>query len=214
MRIKELFMKYKDKIITILTGIRVTFLPAIVGFLGSYAGSHGTSLLWRRAGIAVVVSVTAFLSSGMNPEIGWLLALCHITCMSLWGGYSLGYGIPDASYPPHGDSGSDIGRFWTLLFRKSMSIAKAHRMGDYFTRSTVAIARATALISVPIIKGNWICYLIGALGIVLTNALISWRPMGSFEQKIFGKNVEFLWSDICNFTIEGACYSLMIFGGF
>lgn len=209
--IKETWQKYKKKLSTVISALKLPSFAVIIGFLGAYAGSHGTSLMWRRAGIASIITVCAYITSGMNPEIGWLYALWHITCMSSWGAYSMGYGIPDDNYPPHGDSGSDVGRFWTMLFRKYVSIQKAHRLADYFTRGTVALCRVLFIISIPILKGNWICYGMGALGIILVNVLVSWRGWGGFKQKIFGKEVEFLWSDIVNYTVEGLCYYIMIF---
>ena len=211
MKIKETWQKYKKKLSILFSILKIPSFAVIIGFLGSYAGSQGTSLLWRRVGITSIITVCAYITSGLNSDIGWIIALWHITIMSLWGAYSCGYGIPDASWPPKGDSGSDIGRFFTLLFRKFVSIPKAHRIANYFTRSTISILKCIALLSIPILKRNWIWYIIGSIVIILVNAIISWRGLGSFKQKIFNKEVNFLWSDIITFTIEGLCYYIIIF---
>lgn len=209
--IKEAFQKYKAKFSKVLSVLKLPSFAVLIGFLGAYAGSHGTSKSWRRLGISVIVALTAYVSSGFNSEIGWVMGLWNFSCLSLWLSYSMGYGIPDDSYPPKGDSGSMIGRFWTMLFRKYTSIIKAHRLANYFTRSTVSIVKCITLLSIPLLKGNWICYGIGALGILLINALVSWRPLKSYTYTIFGKKVHFLLSDIITFTVEGLCYYIMIF---
>lgn len=195
--------KIIKKIKSVLFSLKIAGIPFIIGFLGSYAGSYGTSLLWRRAGIASIVTLSVYITSGMNSEIGWIWALVHLSCMSLWGAMSCGYGVPDST-----DEGSTIGRFWYKLFKGN------HKLTDYFTRSTIALMKIFALISIPIMKENWICYGIGGAGIILTNALISWRGLGSFKQKIFGKEVEFQWSDIINYTLEGCFYYMIIFWKF
>jgi hypothetical protein len=216
MDIKAFFHKYRKKLVTFLSSLKLPPFAVVIGFLGAYAGSHGTSLLWRRAGIAGILTVVNYIVSGMNADIGWVVAIWHISLMTEWGAYSMGYGIPDDNYPdnPGSDSGSDIGRFWTLLFRKYYGILKAHRIADYFTRGTVAFCKSLFFISVPILRGNWICYGVGALGIILSNVLFSWRGWGSFKMKVFNKEVEFLWSDIVNYTIEGLCFYIMSFWKF
>lgn len=86
-------MKIK-KLSSMLFVFACSIFSIIVGFLGAYAGSHGTSLLWRRAGIATLVTIISYLSSGLNINMGWIVGIWHITCMSLWGAYSCGYGVP------------------------------------------------------------------------------------------------------------------------
>lgn len=211
MKIKEIWKKYKKRLSTIFSALRLPSFTVVIGFLGAFAGSHGTSLLWRRAMIPAIITVCAYITSGMNPEIGWINAFWHVTCMSLWGAYSCGYGIPDDNYPPDGDSGSTVGRFWTMLFRKFMTIPKAHQIADYFTRGQVALVKTMCLISIPILKGNWLWYAVGGFGVILVNSLVSWRGWGSFKAKIFNKEVEFLYSDIVNYTCEGGLYYIIIF---
>ena len=78
--IKNIFKKYKSKVITYISVLRLPLFAVIIGFLGSYAGSTGTSLLWRRAGIAVLSTIYAYIMVGF--KIGWLRALYCITIMS------------------------------------------------------------------------------------------------------------------------------------
>ena len=210
-KIKELWKKYRLKLLALVKNLKLKGFVFLVAFLGAYAGSHGTSLLWRRAGIAGLTFLYAL--TALAPTVGWQ-ALWTITIMSMWGGLSIGYGIPDDGWPqnPNLDSGSTVGRFWTMLFRKltNNNISLSHRLGDYFTRGTVGLTMSLSMLSVPILKGNWLVYGLGTLGIITAQALVSWRGWGSFKQKIFGKEVEFLWSDLANYTIIGFCIYAMI----
>ena len=104
----------------------------------------------------------------------------------------------------YSDIGSTLGRFWYKKFNGN------HRLADYFTRGTVGLTMGLSMLSVPILKGNWIVYGLGTLGIITTQALISWRGWGSFKQIIFGKEVEFLWSDLTNYATIGLCIYAMI----
>jgi len=109
------------------------------------------------------------------------------------------------------DSGSDIGRFFTMFFRKYFDRQKAHRVADYFTRGTVGCLISLSFLVVPILKGNWIVYILGALGIVLVYFLISWRDFGTYEIKIKNNTYYLLIVDIINYGVLGICGLFIIF---
>lgn len=207
MKIKEHLSKL-GKTFKNIAGLPFVFL---FSFFGAYAGSLGTSLLWRRAFLPAITTVYAYITIGQ--QIGWVNVLWTISIMSMWGSLALGYGIPDEDYPenPNADSGSTIGRFWTLLFRKVFKDRnKAHRGADYLTRGTVGLIMSISLISIPILIGNWFIYILGSLGIILSQAFVSWRGWGSKKIKVFGKEVELCYSDIYNYAIIGFCIFAII----
>lgn len=158
-------------------------LPLIGGWAGAFAGADKTSKAWRR--ILIPGLLTAYAYS--NTE-----SLLVITIMSMAAPISMGYGIPDET-----DEGSELGRFWYKIFKGN------HKLADIATRGTIGKLIALSLLSIPIIKGNWIIYFVGSLGIILTNSLISWRGFGTF--KLFGKElswVEFVtWGLITLFGV-------------
>jgi len=163
-KIKDLFNK-----------IAGFFIPLLGGLLGAIGGSGDKPA--RRIGIPVTIAGYAY----SNLHNLWV-----ITIFSMIGALSLGYGIPDDNYltDPTKDKGSSLGRFFYKLFKGN------HKLADIFTRGTCGILVALSLLSLPIIKGNWIVYGIGSLGIILTNALLSWRNLGTF--KLFGKELSWI----------------------
>lgn len=211
-KIKEL----KSKITKLIKGLSLPAFAFIVGFLGAFAGSEGTSLLWRRAGISALVTITTYLKLG--TIVGWVDALWTITVFTMWGFFSMGYGIPDWDYPENdlADEGSSLGRFWTMNFRKFFEQdiegrEKAHRFGDYFTRGTIGLLTGLSMIAVPILKGNWIVFGIGCLAITLTNALVTWRDLGTKELKIGNKNFYICYSDVIYYSAVGMSAYCIIF---
>jgi hypothetical protein len=154
-KIKDLFNK-----------IAGFFIPIFGGILGAIGGSGNKGA--RRVGIPVTIAGYAY----SNTHNLWV-----ITIFSMIGALSLGYGIPDDNYliDPTKDKGSSLGRFFYKLFKGN------HVLADIFTRGTIGGLIALSLISIPIIKGNWIIYGGCSLGIVLTNALLSWRNLGVYK---------------------------------
>lgn len=209
-KIQEAFKTYKEKLLLLIKCLKIPSFAVIIGFLGAYAGSHGTSLLWRRLGISIVSMVYAYYWTAKT--VGVLQALWTITVMAMWGPLAMGYGIPDDDYPenPGADDGSTMGRFWTLFFRKYKNRQDAHRWADYMTRGLIGLMKGLSFLSVPILLGNWVIYGLCVAGITASDALISWRPWGSFKKTIFGKEIEFNWSDIANYTIQGTLIYVLI----
>ena len=68
---------------------------------------------------------------------------------------------------------------------------KNHRLADYATRGSVGILESITLISIPILKHNYLVYLLCSLGIILVNSLVSWRNLGQYE--LFNKKLN--WSE-------------------
>ncbi len=176
------------KIRIILFNIYTLILPFIGGILGAIGGAGNKGA--RR--ILIPGLLTSYAYS--NTE-----SLLVITIMLMAAPISMGYGIPDDGYPddPTADSGSTLGRFYFNLFKRN------NRLTDYFTRGTIGLLIALTLISIPIIKHNWLIYGLGSLGIILTEAIISWRGIGLF--KLFRRElswVEFtVWGLITLFSI-------------
>jgi len=148
------------------------FISCISGLLGSWAGSSNTSKSWRRFGIPLIICIYAlfFLHNG------WVL-----TIMFMSFALSMGYGIPDIK-----DSGSGLGRFWVGIFPYHV-LLKTPRdrllrlLADIFTRGTVATVICISLLSIPLLKGTWLVYVLCSLGIKLAFSLISWRDLGTFK---------------------------------
>jgi hypothetical protein len=163
-KIKDLFNK-----------IAGFFIPIFGGILGAIGGSGNKGA--RRIGIPVMLAGYAY----SRLENIYVITIC-----SMIGALSLGYGIPDVDYliDGNGDKGSFLGRFYLKLFKSN------HKWADIATRGTIGLLIALSLLSLPLIKGNWIVYGIGSLGIILTNALLSWRNLGTF--KLFGKELSWI----------------------
>jgi len=164
-------------------------LPVLGGWLGAFGGADGTSKIWRRILIPGLLTSYAFSNTH---------SVLVITIMSMAGALSIGYGIPSET-----DSGSTLGRFWYKIFKGN------HLLADLATRGTIAKLIALSLISIPIIKGNWIIYGLGLIGIILTNSLLSWRNLGTY--KLFRK--ELSWSETLTWGLITLCGIIIIFFG-
>ena len=75
--------KLKKWIGKLTEAFKLTGIPFLIGILGAFAGSEGTSLLWRRCGIPLIFTVCALIE---------LKSLWVIFLMTIWGWLSLGYG--------------------------------------------------------------------------------------------------------------------------
>ena len=158
-------------------------LPLVGGWLGAFGGADGTSKAWRRILIPGLLTSYAFSNTS---------SVFVITIMSMSFVLSIGYGIPSET-----NSGSTLGRFYYKLFKGN------HLLADLATRGTIGKLIALSLVSIPIIKGNWITYLLGSLGIVLINSLISWRNLKSFTlfSKTLSVSETLTWTLITLFSV-------------
>ena len=171
--------KILQKILAVLT-------PIAGAILGALGGADKGSKLFRRIGIPVLLVGQAYVT---------LENIYVLIIMTMSGWLSMGYGIPE-----NGDEGSALGRFWFHLFSNNANLA------NYFTRGTIGLSIALSLLVIPILKHNWVVYLIGSLCIVLVQALISWRNLGQYT--LFKKQLN--WSDTIVYFVITLCGSLII----
>jgi hypothetical protein len=171
----------------IFNKIGLLTIPIIGGWAGAFGGADKSSKAWRR--ILIPGLLTSFAFS--NTE-----SILVITIMSMSGALSMGYGIPGL-----GDEGSSLGRFYYNLFKQN------HKLADLFTRGTIGLLIVLSLISMPIIKHNWLIYGLGSLGIILINALISWRNFGSYI--LFKK--ELSWVETINWGLITLLGTIIIY---
>ena len=163
----------------------IALVGVVCGLLGSYAGAENTSKLWRRLGVPLVLTTTAYL---VLRNL-WVLSLILIYLP-----LSQGYGVPCFS-----DSGSMLGRFWYNLLKKLNSTYKVYRTFNWekkiqekasvLTRGTIGLIVCLAGISIPIITKNWLICLLTSIGIILVYTCVSWRGWGNFE--LLGKELTF-----------------------
>ncbi len=145
-------------------------LPLAGAILGSLGGADNSSKMYRRFFIPALLTSYAF----SNTE-----SIFVLTIMSMMGALSLGYGIPSSD-----DEGSFIGRFFYNLFNHNETLS------NIFTRGFIRLLISLSLISILIIKKNFLIYGLGSLGIILTNSFVSWRNYGSY--KLFKKELSYV----------------------
>ncbi len=170
----------------IFNGLKSIIISLTCAFLGAFAGADGTSKAWRRIGIPFVIAGLAW-----GHLHHWLI----FSIFSMIGVLSLGYGVPDEY-----DEGSPLGRFWYIIF------GGHHFMTDLFTRGTIGFLICLTLLSIPLIKSNWIVYIIGSLIIGNIYIWLSWRDLGTFIFK--GKRL--LGSEAITYGAIGLIASLMV----
>ena len=115
-----------------------------------------------------------------------LKSIYVILLMSISGWLSLGYG-----------ENSILRKFW--------------KQNNCYTRGTIGVLISLSLLIVPILKNNWLIYLLGSLGIILVWALISHKGFGEFKIKLFGKEYNCLKVDFVTYGITGICVLLTIY---
>jgi hypothetical protein len=149
------------------------------GILGALGGSSNSSKLYRRIGFPLLITIIA--TSKLHSL--WLFSTTIMVFC-----FFIGYGIPDNNT---GDEGSCLGRFWFKICNGNNFFT------NFFTRGSVGILISFSLISIPIIKHNWLIYFLCSSGIFISQALISWMGFGS----ISFKNKELCISDLINYSI-------------
>jgi len=159
-------------------------LPILGAYLGALGGQGDKE--WRRIVLPIIFSVIGALS--LQSWLGILLGT-----FGAW--TAIGYGVPDAT-----DSGSTLGRFWYNLFNGN------HLLTDIFTRGTVGLGMCLTGIIVPLLKSNWMPYLLGCLFIMIGQTVFSYRAWGEVE--VFGKNL--LVSDLINYGLIFVGYFIML----
>lgn len=170
-----------------LNSIKCSLTSAVCAFLGAFAGAEGTNKNWRRFLIPFALSGLAY-----RHLKDWRCILI----MTMMGAFSLGYGIPDET-----DEGSGIGRFFYRIFHQNVLLA------NIFTRATIGFIVSLSLIWIPIIKGNWLTYLVCSLIVKSVYGSISWRDLGGYWFK--GKYL--LLVDIIVYSTIGLIASILIY---
>lgn len=166
---------------------KLSIISLICGFLGAWGGASGTSKNWRRF-------LMPFSLSGL--AYGHLKDWKCLLIMSMMGAFSIGYGIPDPT-----DEGSAIGRFWYQICHQNVLLA------NIFTRATIGFIVSLSLIWIPLIKGNWLTYLLCCSAVKTVYALISWRDLGG----IWFKGKYLLMVDMIVYGTVGLTTALMIY---
>jgi len=105
------------------------------------------------------------------------------------------------------DEGSFLGRFFWNLFKKNDLLA------NVFTRGFVGLLISLSMLSVPILKGTWLSFLVGSAVIIGIWGAVSWRGFGSIPVKLFGKVYTLLKVDLTCYAVT-ACGIIVIVQGF
>lgn len=167
----------------------------LLPFIGSYLGSLGGQGVkeWRRVILPIIFATIGIIT--LQTWIGMILGT-----FGIW--VAMGYGVPDIGYPtdPNADSGSTLGRFFWNLTNKN------HRLTDIFTRGTVGLGMCLSGLVIPILKSNWLPYLIGCACIIIGQTVFSYRGLG--EVSVLGKNL--LVSDLINYFLIFLGYTIML----
>ena len=156
------------KIKLILTNIYASILPLLGGLLGAIGGAGNKGA--RRILIPLLIMGLAYLETD---------SILVLTIASMIGFLSMGYGIPCGD-----DEGSKLGAFFYNLFHQNELWA------NIMTRGVIGALIALSLISIPIIKKNWLVYFIGLVSIILVQSFLSWRNFGSYH--LFGKELSWV----------------------
>lgn len=180
-------MKIKD----ILKKIRIIKITILTALLGAYGGQGKKE--YRRIWIPAVLTALAILHLRH-----WL----PIFVMSMAGAFSMGYGIPCPSDPDP----SSLGKFWYNFF-SLVHWNKRKLLANIFTRGTIGFIVALSLICIPIIKLNWIIYLVGSSIIIFMYSLISWRDLGVIKTK----TGHLLIVDLIVYGVIGLIASIIIY---
>lgn len=165
------------KIKILLNKLSIFFLPIMGGVLGALGGAERSNKAFRRVFIPLSLSGYAYV----NLENIWAF-----TIMSMCGAFSIGYGIPG-----NGDEGSALGRFWMKIFKGN------HLLADIFSRGSIGFLIVLSLLSLPILKHNWLVYGLSSSGIMFTQSLLSWRNLGQYT--LFNRKLN--WSETLTYGL-------------
>jgi len=123
------------------------------------------------------------------------------------GALSIGYGIPSFNGPngTMDDEGSAIGAFFYKLFKSEL-------WANVFSRGTIGLLISLSMLSVPILKGTWLSFLIGSTIIIGIWSAVSWRGFGETRIRLFGKEVALLNVDLTTYAVTALGLVLIING--
>lgn len=145
----------------------IFFIGIITAILGALGGADKIPKAIRRVLIPLLITIIALV---------FIKNLWVISILSMIGVLSIGYGIPD-DYSH--DEGSFLGRFYYKLFNDET-------LSNIGVRGTIGLLLGISLLSIPILTGIWIKWIIGTFGIILENIIFG--PMKGIY-KLFGKEL-------------------------
>jgi hypothetical protein len=139
----------------------------LCAWLWAFGGAGGTSLLWRRIGVPLVMGLAIGLIRWT-----WLPALSFFP---VWGVLSRGYGIPSADPLPYGDDGSSVGRFWTKVITGSYNPPAIEDMLliNICTRGSLTLT--AGLCFVPLAWLSLWAWILMVLVMTVVNIIAVWR---------------------------------------
>lgn len=173
----------------IKTKLYLLALSLFGGVLGVLTGV-GYGAFWRKIGIPALLAVLAYC-------IYLNLSLLTIFAMAI--PLSFGYGIPT----PLGliDEGSPIGRFWYRFFKRD------EKKAGIATMSTIAWLCSLTLLSVPLMRNNWLCYVTCSAIVILDFGLLNY--IGARLKSITIKGREYSVEEFLRF-VSLTLFSLII----
>lgn len=152
--------------------IGISIIGIIGGILGALGGAENSSKAYRRWGIPTLLVILSLIV---------LKSLWVIMLFVMVGVLSMGYGVPCPDDPKP----FFLGKLFFTLTKGNLYLT------NIFTRGTLGALISLVSIVVPLLKGNWLVYVGTSIGIILINALVSWKDLGMF--KLFKKDL--LWSE-------------------
>jgi sorbitol-specific phosphotransferase system component IIC len=169
------------KISQALASVGLIFVGAILCAWG------GQEKKWFRRFIfpAIVTIYAYFLLQN------WWVLTIYLMAVPL----SIGYGLVS----PDDDKPSFLGKIAYKLFPKSQL------WQNVFCRGMVGILISLTILSVPILKSDWLSFIVGSVLIIGVWASISWKDFGEMEVKLFEKTVKLLKVDL-------SCYAVTTLG--
>jgi hypothetical protein len=153
-------------------GLGIIMIGALLGAIG------GQKWRWLRRFVYPAIITIYALAVVQN----WWCTTIY--CIS--GFLSIGYGLVS----PDDDKPSFLGKMAYKLFPNS------HILQNMFARGLIGLGISLSMLSIPILKGDWLHFILGSIMIIGVWAFISWRGMGELPVKLFGKVVNLLWVDI------------------
>jgi len=157
------------------------------GILGALGGAENSSKLYRRLGIPMVLILNGYLILHTHWTYSLLLLILPL---------SIGYGTYDSSDPKNS-------LLIEFFYKKTQSIFKA----SYFTKGIIALVTILCLLPIVIIKHNYIPFIIGSIGIILTYLEISIKDNGTFY--LFKKQL--LKTDFYVYSLLTSCILIIIY---
>lgn len=151
-------MNKKSNIFQKISGV---ILPILCAIFGALSGAEHSCKFFRRFLIPICLSGFSFWRSE---------SILDLLILTMSFAFSLGYGIPSPDDPKP----SALGAFWYNICNENTFWT------NIFTRTTIGILVCLSLISIPLIRKNFVAYAIGCAIILLSYGVLSWRDLGTY----------------------------------